>query len=140
MVGIGVDGLGRAEEIMSPFFKTRDNGKQFFVVNVVVAFGGGHAGRHIRDGMPRVIGLLLGENTSYGVVGGVTFDLERGFGIRDDEDRICGDAFFELVDGFVLFVGPFPGGLAGEFGEGLRDPCEVLNEASIEIEETKEGL
>ena len=109
-------------------------------MNVVVAFSRGHAGRHIRNWVPRIVGLLLGEDTSYSVVRGVAFNLERGFGIGDDEDGICGNTFFESVDGFVLFMRPFPGSLAGEFGKGLRDSREVLNEASLEIEETEKGL
>jgi hypothetical protein len=67
-----VGGNGRAFEVMMPLSESFENGKEFFVVRIVVQLRSSESTRIEHNGTKLVIGAVEREDAGYGIVGGIS--------------------------------------------------------------------
>jgi hypothetical protein len=69
-----IDAMAGTFKIVMPDFEAFEDGEELLVVGVVVAFSIGEGAGMEGNGVDFSIGSNTGNNTSEGVVGGVSFD------------------------------------------------------------------
>ncbi|EGO00512.1 hypothetical protein SERLA73DRAFT_50644, partial [Serpula lacrymans var. lacrymans S7.3] len=72
---------------------------------------------------------------SCGVVGGVAFNFEWIFVVRDCERGRSGDCFFENVERSLLVFSPLPIYLSGEDRQWFGNLSIVPDESSVKVGE-----
>ena len=103
-----LNGKRGAVEVVSPGLQGVDDGKEFPVVDVVVAFGGDERLGEIRARMSVTIGVGLEEDCARGILRGICGNGE-GFGeVREVEDGSREEEVFQLVEGLLTSGGPVP--------------------------------
>ena len=75
--------MGSSLEVMTPMVKGVDNGEQFTIVNIIIAFGRGEGLREISAGMKIPIAIPLHEYPSTSEKRCVSHDDERLLDIRE---------------------------------------------------------
>jgi hypothetical protein len=128
-------------KIVSPMSERLEDSKEFFVMNIVVEFGANKGTGMEGDRMKLAIRKLYGKNGSESVIGSVGFQDERKTGNEMGKDRSAQEGSFQRVESFLA--------------DGIEIPrnsfsCEAckrndnvgisLNEPSIEVAESEEGL
>ncbi|EGO02328.1 hypothetical protein SERLA73DRAFT_49783, partial [Serpula lacrymans var. lacrymans S7.3] len=73
---------------------------------------------------------------SCGVVGGVTFNFEWIFVVRDCECGRSGDCLFENIKCLLLVFSPFPICLSGENRQWFGNFSIVLDKSSVKVRES----
>jgi len=112
-------GVGGGFKVMSPYFERLDNGEELFVVDFVVAFRGSEFARVEGDGVENIGVVGLGEDTSDGEIGGVSFNDNGTVGVKVMDDGGKGESGFESVESLLLGSGPGEYGVFFEkFGDG----------------------
>jgi hypothetical protein len=135
------DGGGSAEvgKVLLPLVKGLDDGKELLIVDVVVNFRRLHRLGHVGQRFPD-FSLKLRENCSIRVLRSVGFDHLGFVVIREGEYWGCGDDPLEFLERFLLGWSPFPlDVLFREIVQGESNLRKVLDETSVEVEETDEG-
>ena len=90
--------------------------------------------------MPFIIDVLLQEDSSRGVFGGIRGDCKRGGEIREMEDWLGGECCFQGSKGVVTRAVPGPGmGFFGEVKKGASGVRVVRYESLVEVRESKKG-
>ena len=142
MVRHHVDRSWRSFEIVSPNFKSFEDGEQFLIVDVVVEFGGCKRAGVEGNGVDFIVRRGYGgENRGEGVVLCVRFDDERRAWNPMRQYWRSGEGFLQRIKGGAAFVGEVPSGsFAGEARERNSDVGVVRDEAAIEVGEPQEGL
>src|SRR5258707_2010756 len=74
-------------EVVAEMFKSTDDGKEFFVMNVIIEFSGLHAFGVKGDRVPVIKEVGLFEDGAEGVVRGVCDKTIRTCGVGKREDR-----------------------------------------------------
>src|SRR5882762_2074045 len=100
--------VGTSFEIVSPFLQSFDDGQEFTIIDVIVAFSLNKRLRHEGDWMPKSIGTGLRQNSATSVLGRVAFKTKGGQGIWLDEDGSFEEAGFESIEGELFINRPFP--------------------------------
>ena len=78
--------------------------------------------------------VLLQQNSSRSVFGGIGRDCERGREIREVKDWLGNERSFQCSKGIITRLVSGPGmGLLGEIKEEASSICIVGNEALIEV-------
>ncbi|KAG6867219.1 hypothetical protein C0993_005547 [Termitomyces sp. T159_Od127] len=131
-----------ALEVGPPLLEGFDNGKELFVMDVIIELHGDHrVGVEGDEPELTTTGVHLQEYTGDGVVGGVTFENNREGGIKVVEDGGRGEGFFEEGEYALALAVTVPQGiLSHELVEGFSDPGVIINEPAVEVGKTKEGL
>jgi hypothetical protein len=103
MVGPNFKDVRVAFEVVAEGFKGFDDGKEFFIVDVIIKLGRVEGLGVIGNGVPTVQEVWLFEDGTDGKVAGVGDDT-KGLGeIRKGKDRSCGESMDEGAEGgFVV--------------------------------------
>ena len=87
MIGDDGDSKRSSLEVVFPLSESKDDHKQFSVVNVIVAFGEGECFGEVGTGVKVTIDILLHKNSSCCKERGVSHEGEELRGVRNGEDR-----------------------------------------------------
>ena len=101
MICKDLDSSGGTEKVVAPGIEGSHDRKQLSVVDIVVAFSRAERLRQVGTRAPFVIDVLLQENSSRGVFGGIRGDSKRGREIWEVEDWLGGECRFEGNKGIV---------------------------------------
>jgi len=83
----------------------------------------------------------LGEDSTRGKVGAVSFDAEGLGRVGRDENQSRGDTLFQPGESGLLSFFPAPAGVvSGQIEERVGVFREVFDEPSVEVGELEEGL
>ena len=127
-------------QLCLPLLECLDNSKHFFIMNFIVLFSIRHAFGIEGNRMP-VLSVLLSEHSCYHSIRGI--DLQLSFQFRlvmIEYGGIC-QSLLQFFKGFLALVIPYKRYFS--FGQLVQQLCYsaiVLDEPSVEIAESKEGL
>ena len=96
------NGVWGALEVLFPFRKGKNDGKEFSVINVIVMF---HWGEHLGEvgaGVEIAICVFLHKNGTSSKKRSIRHDVERARNIRDGENRGCSEDAFESIKGILM--------------------------------------
>ncbi len=127
---------------VSPLLQGSNNGEHLLVVDLIVAFDRRQGLRHEGDWVPfSVICWDLREDGSAHEVRAVSFDSKWLCRVWRDEDRCRGDTFLQSIEGSSFSSTPAPFCiLPGQVEKWSSMFGEALDEPSIEVSESQEGL
>ena len=74
---------GGAVEVVAPRFQGANDGEEFAIIDIVVAFGGGEGLREVGAGVPIATGVGLEEDGARRMFGGVRGNGEGGGEVRE---------------------------------------------------------
>lgn len=141
MVGDNVDRSYRTFEIMSPNTKSFEDGEEFFVVGIVVQFGGSERAGVEGDRMDFGVRYNDRKDSCNCVIRSVCFENERSTGNEVCEDRSGDESLFERIEGFKTFFVEVPfDGFSGE-ADKRKDYVGVMtDESPIKVGKPQERL
>ena len=87
MIGDDGDSKRSSLEVVFPLSESKDDHKQFLVINIVVLFGEGEHFGEVGTGMKVAIDIPLHKNGSCCKERGIGHEGEELRGVRDGEDR-----------------------------------------------------
>ena len=87
MIGDDGDGKRSSLEVVFPLGESKDDCKQFTVVNIIILFGEGERFGEVGTGMKVTIDILLHKNSSCCKERGIGHKREGSRGVGDGEDR-----------------------------------------------------
>ncbi|KAG5334843.1 hypothetical protein C0989_002802 [Termitomyces sp. Mn162] len=142
VVRVDLDAVQSSSEVGPLLLEGFDNGKKFFIIDVVVELCGDHQ-LGVKGNRSEILSTAvhLGEYSSYGIVRGMAFeDYEQG-GVKVAEDWGRSESFLEEGEYTLALAVPVPGSvLSGESVEEFCDSRVVIDELAIKVSEPQEGL
>src|SRR5712672_394259 len=128
-------------KVMVESFEGTNDGKEFFVVDVVVEFGRLHGFGEESNRVPSIEKVGLFKNGTESEVTSIGDDAKRKGGIREGKDRGDGKGVNEGAKGQFLGCGPNVGDVfLCESKERVCNLGIVLDEATVKVAEAEEGL
>jgi hypothetical protein len=109
MVGPDFEWLRMSFEVVAEVFKGADDGKEFFIVDIVVLFGWQHGFGVKGNRVPAIKGVWLFQDGSKGKVAGVSDDAKWQGWVQEAQDRGSGKGFDEGAESRVLVGMPDEG-------------------------------
>ena len=130
---------GGAMEVVAPRLQGTNDGKEFAVVDVVVAFGWGEGLGEVGTRVPVTIGIGLEEDGARCVFRGIHGYSEGSGEVGEVKNGFGEEETFEGVEGGLTRGRPVPGEVfLGEVEERASDVGVVRDESLVEIGEAKE--
>ncbi|KAG6863667.1 hypothetical protein C0993_010690 [Termitomyces sp. T159_Od127] len=129
-------------EVGPPLLEGFNNGKELFVVDVIVELHRDHQADVEGNGLKLVTARVhLQEYTSNGIVRGIAFKDNKEGGVKVVEDGDGGEGFFEEGEyALALAVPVLWSVLSCELIERFGDPRVIINEPAVEVSKTKKEL
>ena len=87
MIGDDGDSKRSSLEVVFPLGESKNDRKQFSVINIVVSFSKGECFGEVGTGMKVAIDIPLHKNSSCCKEKGISHEGEGSRGVRDGEDR-----------------------------------------------------
>ena len=139
MVHYHINWSCRFLKVVTPYLKSFENGKQFFVMDIIVEFGGCKGVGMESNRVDFIVHWgYHGENGSKGVVQCVHFNYEQRAWNPVHQYWCGGKGFSQHVESGVAFVGEIPSrAFVGEAGEWNNNVRVVWNEMPVEISKTR---
>jgi hypothetical protein len=126
------------EAMLPPLFQSLDDGKEFSVIDIVVALCFNKWFGHKIDRMPEAVFSNLREDCSTGWLRVITLKVEGGMRVGLDKHRSFGESFLEKVKGVLLRQFPVAGGsFFSEVIEGVGKSREIVDEAAIKTRKAR---
>lgn len=136
-----INGNTRSFEVVSPSPEGFENSQEFLIVSVVVQFGGRESTGVESDGMDFSIRSSDREDGGDCIIGGIRFQSHLGVWEPVGKDWSRGESFLEVLERFSAIVGKVPlDVLLGETSERNDDVGVVVNETTVEVGKSEEGL
>jgi hypothetical protein len=101
-------GFGVAFKIAAEGFEGMNNGKEFFIMNIVILFSGEEGLGEVSDRAPAIKKVRLFENSTHGKVACISDEAEGTHAVGEHEDWGCGKGMDKCVEGSL----------------DVRSPCE----------------
>ena len=131
------DGMGGSLQVMSPVFKSMDDGEQFPIIDVIVSFSRRESLRQVSAGVKIAITVLLHENTPASEKRGVSHDNEGTTDIREVQDRSNLKKRQQSGKHGLLICSPCPGNtLLSQVSERGDDIGEIGNKLLVKVAKT----
>ena len=138
MVGEDLHWKGGAMEVVAPGFQGANDGEEFTIIDIVVAFGGGEGLREVGAGVPVTVGVSLEEDGARRVFRRICGDSEGGGEVGKVEDGFREEETLEGVEGGLAGRRPVPREVfLGEVEERAGDIGVVRDEMSVEVGEAE---
>ena len=99
MVRDNVYGRGRALKVVAPVPECFEDGKQFFIVGVIVQLRGSQSPGVVHDQMNLSVSASDRQDTSDSVVGGISFHDDRGIRNKVGENGRSSEGMLESIEG-----------------------------------------
>src|SRR5712675_1026651 len=121
-------------EVMAESFEGTNDGKEFFVVDVIVEFGRLHGLGKESNRVPSIEKVWLFKNGTESEVASIGDDAKRKGGIREGEDRGDHKGVNEGAKGRFLGRGPNVGDIfLCESKESVCNLGIILDEATVKV-------
>lgn len=141
MVGVDLNLVRRAFEVVTPVFQCTDDTKEFFVVNVVVALDIIEGFGKESAGVPLIVFTTLVQGGASCKVKSIGFKQIRLFSIGHDQDGSRSECIFQGLEGRLCLGCPLPLLiLFGEIKESTSQLGEILDKPAVEVAKPKECL
>ena len=128
-----------AMEVMTPRLQGTNDGEEFVVIDVIVAFGRGKRLREVGAGVPITVGVGLEEDGVGCMFRCISGNGEGGGEVREVENGFREEEMFKGVERGLTRGGPIPREvLLSEVEERASDIGVVRDEALVEIGEAEE--
>ena len=134
VVGDHINRRGGALEVMSPVLEGLKAGQQLLIMGIIVQLRGGQSLRIVGYRSELRIGADNGQNASNGIVRGISLNHKRSVGNPVSEDRSRSESGATVISEFPRSV------FAGKPHERNNDVGVVVDESTVEVRESKEGL
>ncbi|KIO02894.1 hypothetical protein M404DRAFT_146779, partial [Pisolithus tinctorius Marx 270] len=127
--------------VMLPMAESLEDGQQLLVMGIIVEFWHGHGVGVESDWAEFTIRAGEQQNTSNGIVGGISFNCKWSVRNPMSEDRSRAEGILQAEEGRVALLRKVPRStLSHEVSEWNDNVRVVINESSVEVCEAKEGL
>ncbi|KIK92060.1 hypothetical protein PAXRUDRAFT_148141, partial [Paxillus rubicundulus Ve08.2h10] len=126
---------------MAPGVECFVDGKEFFVMGVIVGFRSSEGPGVGGDWAEFIIQAADGKDASDGIVGGIGLNNDRGVRHPMSQNGSGGEGVFQTLESRVAFIGEVPQSIfPGEVSEWNNNAGIIENEAAVEVGKTEEGL
>jgi hypothetical protein len=102
-------GFGVAFKIVAEGFEGTDNGKEFFIMNIVILFSREEGLGEVSDRVPAIKKVRLFENSTHGKVACISDKVEGMHAVGEHEDWGCGKGMDKCVEGSLGVCSPCEG-------------------------------
>ena len=141
MVSDDIHQIGGTFQIVMPGVESLVDGEELLIMGIIVEFWRGQCPRVERDQMDLAILTTDGDDTGDGIVRGIGFHNNGMVRQPMSQDGGGGEGVFEALESNVTVVRERPrDSFPGKAGERNHNLGVLMDEATIEVRKTEEGL